>query len=538
MTQENLEFDYVISGGGSAGCVLAERLSQNGRFTVCLIEAGSRDWSPLIHIPAGVPVLLPGKHMNWAMETVPQKGLNGRKGYQPRGKTLGGSSSINAMLYLRGHRWDYDHWAELGNEGWAYDDILPYFRKSENNERGGDEFHGSGGLLNVADLRSPNPYNSLFLDAVANMQHPLTPDFNGAQQEGGSRFQVTQRNGQRCSTAVAFLKGAENRNNLKIITHAQTARVLLDGNRATGVEVIRKGNQKFTITARREVILSSGAFGSPQTLMLSGIGPADHLKHHGIDVVHDLKGVGQNLQDHIDYVKVYKRPSWKLLGYAMSTLLKLPKESLQYLFQRKGMLSSTFAETGAFLRTDPREEIPDIQLHFVPAVIDDHNRNILWGTGMSCHVCLLRPKSIGQLQLNSADIRDTPKIDPAFLTDEDDIRRLIRGYRMTNAIMQAPPLNAKISEEIFGRGLTGDAEIEQELRNRADSVYHPVGSCKMGIDEAAVVAPDLKVHGIDRLRVVDASVMPTLPGGNTNAPTIMVAEKAADMVLATSDRLA
>ena len=468
--------------------------------------------------------------MNWALETVSQKGLNGRKGFQPRGKTLGGSSAINAMLYTRGHKWDYDHWAALGNQGWSYDEILPYFKKSEHNEDGGDDYHGTGGPLNVAQPRSPNPFTALFLKAMENRQLPLTDDFNGAQQEGGSYFPVTQKNGMRHSAAVAYLNPVKGRKNLTIITNAHISRVLLSGKKATGVEYI-KGKVKHTLTAHKEVILSGGAFGSPQILMLSGIGPEAELKQHGIDVRHNLLGVGQNLQDHIDYISNYRRPSWTLYGYSMSMLLRLPWAGLRFMFKRTGILTTTYAEAGAFLKTDPSEEIPDIQLHFVPALVDDHNRKILWGTGISCHVCLLRPKSIGSLGLNSANPLDPPRIDPAFLTHADDMPRLIKGFKAMRSIMEAPPLNGRHEEDIFGQGMTDDAAIEQELRHRSDTVYHPVGTCKMGMDEMAVVDAQLKVKGIENLRVVDASVMPTLIGGNTNAPTIMIAEKAADMIL-------
>ncbi len=509
---------------------MANRLSAGGKYSVCLLEAGARDWSPLIHIPAGVPLILPTRHVNWALETVPQKGLNGRRGFQPRGKTLGGSSAINAMLYVRGHKWDYDHWAALGNQGWSYDDILPYFKKSENNEGGSDQYHGTGGPLNVTRPRSPNPFTAAFLQAMENRQLPLTEDFNGPQQEGGSLFPVTQKNGLRHSAAAAYLTPIKGRENLTIITTAHIARVLLSGNKASGVEYI-KGNKKHTIKARKEVILSGGAFGSPQILMLSGIGPDEELNQHGIEVRHHLPGVGQNLQDHIDYISNYRRPSWTLYGYSWSMLLRLPWAGLRFLFKRAGFLTTTYAEAGAFLKTDASAEIPDIQLHFVPALVDDHNRKILLGTGVSCHVCLLRPKSVGSLGLISANPLDPPRIDPAFLSHADDITRLIKGFKIMRSIMEAPPLNGLPEEDIFGQNMGDDRAIEQEIRSRADTVYHPVGTCKMGVDDMAVVDAQLKVRGISNLRVVDASIMPTLIGGNTNAPTIMIAEKAADMIL-------
>ncbi|VAV91199.1 Oxidoreductase, GMC family [hydrothermal vent metagenome] len=524
------EYDYVIIGGGSAGCVLARRLVEAGR-QVCLLEAGKRDKSPLIHIPLGMAAILPGKHVNWAFETEPQPGLNGRRGYQPRGKTLGGSSSINAMLYVRGHRSDYDDWAAEGNAGWGYDNILPYFKKAENNERGADDFHGTGGPLNVANQRSPIPFNENFIEDAKELQHSFNPDFNGERQEGIGPYQVTQINGQRCSAAVAYLKPVRNHPKLNIITQAHTSELVFDGARCVGVNYIHHG-QKKTVRARTEVILSAGAFGTPQILMLSGIGPAEKIKKHGIEVRHNLPGVGANFQDHIDYVAGYKARSLDLIGFSLPGFVKMTAEAIRYAFTRRGVFASSVAETGGFLKTDPALDRPDIQLHFVNGLVDDHNRTLHWGHGFSCHVCVLRPKSRGTVDLHSADPLAPPRIDPAFFKERSDMDVMIKGYKIMDKIMNGPRLKAQVTESLFSPHSHSDADIEQVIRMRADTVYHPVGTAKMGHDTMAVVTPDsLKVHGIDGLRVVDASIMPTLIGGNTNAPTIMIAEKASDMIL-------
>ncbi len=524
------QYDYIVIGGGSAGCVMARRLVDAG-YDVCLLEAGSRDKSPLIHIPLGVAAILPTKHVNWALETEPQPGLNGRRGYQPRGKTLGGSSSINAMLYVRGHRTDYDDWARLGNAGWGYDDVLPYFKKSENFEGGRNEYHGSGGPLNVACHRSRNPFNDNFIEDAKALQHRYNPDFNGEHQEGVGDFQVTQIGGQRCSAAVAYLKPVREHSRLNIITSAHTSRLLFDERRCVGVEYMVRGRKK-TVRARAEVILSAGAFGSPQILMLSGIGPAQKLQKHGIAVRHDLAGVGENLQDHIDYVAAYKARSLDLIGFSMAGMVKMTGEAIRYAFTRNGAFASCVAETGGFLKSDPALDRPDIQLHFVSGIVDDHNRTLHWGHGFSCHVCILRPKSRGTVELRNSDPMAPPRIDPAFFKEPEDMTTMIRGYKIMDKIMKGPRLSSHIIKDLHADGVESDADIEQVIRNRADSVYHPVGTARMGLDERAVVAPDsLKVHGLEGLRVVDASIMPTLIGGNTNAPTIMIAEKAADMIL-------
>jgi choline dehydrogenase-like flavoprotein len=532
MSETERAFDYVIAGGGSAGCVLASRLSENPNVKVCLLEAGGSGDNWMVRTPIGAALMLPTKAFNnWAFETVPQPGLNGRNGYQPRGKALGGSSAINAMVYIRGHRWDYDHWASLGNTGWAYNDVLAYFRKSEGNEVLDDAFHGISGPLNVANSRTGNPFQKYFLDAAAECQLPSTDDFNGAQQEGVGVYQVTQKDGSRWSAARAYLEPHKARPNLTIVTGAIATRILLDGKRATGI-VYRENGAPKRATAAREVIVCNGAFGSPQLLMLSGIGNAVDLGKHGIAVVHHLPGVGGNLQDHIDYTFSLRSSSLDLFGVSAGGMYRLAKEIRRYKREGRGMVTSNFAEAGGFLRTDPAMDKPDIQLHFVVGMVDDHSRKRHLGHGFSCHVCLLRPHSRGSVTLASSDPLAAPRIDPRFYEDERDLETMVKAYRLTRRIMDAPPLKRHITSKLYAVDDSTDEGIRQELRQRSDTVYHPVGTCRMGTDAQAVVDPSLRVHGIAGLRVVDASIMPTLIGGNTNAPTIMIAEKAADLIKA------
>jgi choline dehydrogenase-like flavoprotein len=525
------EFDYVVVGGGSAGCVVASRLSEDRNVTVCLLEAGGAGNNWVVKAPLGIAIMVPSKTNNWAFETVPQPGLNGRRGYQPRGKALGGSSAINAMVYIRGHRADYDGWAALGNAGWAYDDVLPYFKKSENNEVVRDAFHGSGGPLNVARIRTGNPFQEHFLEAGRQLQLPVTDDFNGENQLGLGIYQVTQKNGERWSAARAYIEPNTSRPNLKVITSAMARRILFDGHRAIGVEFSRDGKAE-SVRVRREVILSSGALQSPQMLMLSGIGNAAALKSAGIGVVHHSPGVGQNLQDHIDFAFSYRTNSLDVLGLSFAGLRRLWREIGRYRKDGVGMVTTNVAECGGFLKTDPNIEVPDIQLHFSMAIADNHGRTRHIGHGFGCHVCLLRPKSRGSVTLESADPAAAPRIDPKFYDHPDDLETMVKAFKLTRRIMDAEPLAKWRTSEMYSEHVRSDDDIRAILRNRSDTVYHPVGTARMGSDDAAVVDPELRVRGVDRLRVVDASIMPTLIGGNTNAPSIMIGEKAADMIRA------
>ena len=523
-------FDYVIVGGGSAGCVLAGRLSEDPGVTVCLLEAGPVDDSLLIRVPAGLAVLAKTRQANWGFETVPQPGLNGRRGYQPRGKVLGGSSSVNAMIYARGHRADYDDWAARGNPGWGWDEVLPRFIRAENNERGADAFHGTGGPLNVADLRSDARFRSIFVDAAAQCGHHRNPDFNGADQEGVGSFQVTHRNGERFNAARAYLGAARQRPNLTLITGAQATRILFEERRATGVEY-RDGAGLHTVSARREVLLSAGALQSPQLLMLSGIGPAAHLNALGLPVVFDQPGVGANLHDHIDVIQVFDSPgNHDLFGLSFPGAIRAIRGVFEWWRHRSGLLTTNFGEAGAFIRSSPDEPIPDLQLHFVIGKLVDHGRKTLFGPGFSCHVCLLRPRSRGTVRLVSRDPRDAPLIDPNFLADPDDLRRLVRGFRLVRDILHAPALAPYRGKELGSAHAQSDAQIEAFIRDHADTIYHPVGTCRMGPGADDVVDAQLRVRGVQGLRVVDASIMPRIVGGNTNAPTIMIAERAVDFI--------
>ena len=525
--------DYLIIGGGSAGCVLAARLTEDPKITVTLLEAGPVDTSALIHCPAGLALMSKAPTGNWRFDTVQQPGLNGRMGYQPRGKVLGGSSSINAMVYIRGQREDYDAWAAEGNAGWGFDEVLPYFKRAEHNERGADAFHSTGGPLNVMDLRSPNRFGPVFVQAGLQAGFRHNTDFNGADQEGVGMYQVTHKAGERWSAAKGYLTPNRGRSNLTVITNAHTTRILLKGKRAVGVEYVQDGVTQ-QLTADKEVLLCAGALQSPQILLLSGIGPKDHLLEMGIAVLHELPGVGLHLHDHPDVVQVLDAPGQKeLFGISLTGIARALKGIFEWRSQRTGMLTTNFAEAGGFIKSDPSVATPDLQFHFVIAKLADHGRKTLFGHGVSCHVCLLRPKSRGSVRLASKDPMAPPAIDPNFFGDPEDLERLLRGFKLMRNILQQPAL-AKFGtrEAATSANVTTDKEIEHFIRDHADTVYHPVGSCRMGQGSLDVVDAQLKVHGMRSLRVVDASIMPQVVSGNTNAPVIMIAEKAADMIRA------
>ncbi|HYD59040.1 MAG TPA: choline dehydrogenase [Noviherbaspirillum sp.] len=531
------KYDYVIVGAGSAGCVLANRLSADPSVTVCLLEAGPPDRSPFIRLPIGIIALMMSKTLNWRYFTEPQRQLDNRRLFWPRGKTLGGCSASNAMIYTRGHASDYDHWEALGNRSWGYERVLPLFMRSENHERGATPFHGTGGPLNVADLRSPNLLTQVFIDAAAEAGYRMNDDFSGENQEGIGQYQVTQKNGERWSVARAFLHPVMHRPNLTVMTGVRVTKVLLDGLTATGVACVQSG-KTVEIGAAREVILAGGAINSPQLLMLSGIGPEEELHRHGIAVRHALPGVGRNLQDHLDVLIVHKCVKPVSLGISWRNLAALLAAGINYLLFRKGPLTTNAAESGGFIKSDPACAVPDLQLHFTPAHLDEHGHTAAYaaatmlGHGYALHVCDLRPKSRGHIALKSADPCADALIEPNYLSHPDDMEKLLAGVKAARRILAGKAFDPYRGEEIYpGKDVRTDDEIRAFIRRKAGTIYHPVGTCKMGHDEMAVVDDTLKVRGVHGLRVVDASVMPTLIGGNTNAPAVMIAEKAADMIM-------
>ena len=522
------EFDVIVIGGGSAGSAVSGRLAERGK-SVCLLEAGPRNNTMLVKTPGLMPFLRAAS--NYRYETVPQKGLNGRTGYQPRGRGLGGSSAINAMIYIRGHRWDYDNWAALGCTGWSYDDVLPVFKRAENNVRGADEYHGDEGPLSVSDQRWPNAGSLAFVEAAAQLQLPRNADFNGERQEGFGIYQVTQKDGERWSAARAYVEPRRGSKNLdvRIGVTVQKIEIDPDTNRANGVTYTVGGKQR-TVRARGGVVLSAGAFNSPQVLMLSGIGPGAHLGEHGIPVLRDCDAVGADLQDHIDYVSSWQTESTDFIGSSLAGTARMAKAIIEHRRKRTGIMTTPYAEAGGFWTVMDGAPAPDIQWHFVPAMLEDHGRTKVKGHGFSLHACVLRPESRGTVRLGDRDARSAPVIDPNFLDDERDIAALRKGVRLSHRIVQSPALAVYDPKDRYPIDLDDDAQLDELIRNRADTVYHPVGTCRMGGDEGSVVDPKLKLRGIEGLWVADASVMPRLVSGNTNAPSIMIGERCADFV--------
>ena len=522
-------YDYIIVGAGSAGCVLAHRLSEDPACRVLLLEAGPRDWHPFIHMPAGLAKLVGQKGVNWDYDTAPEPHLDNRRLWWPRGKVLGGSSSINAMCYIRGVPQDYDDWADAGAEGWGWNSVLPYFRRAERNSRGADALHGADGPLHVSDLRYTNELSAAFIESGVQAGYARNPDFNGRTQEGFGLYQVTQKGGARCSSAVAYLDPARDRQNLDIVTGALVRRILLDKNRAVGVAYARGGHE-VVVRCEGEVLLCGGAINSPQLLMLSGIGPAEHLASHGITPRHVLPGVGRNLQDHLDICTL--QHSTQRVTYDRTSELKTAFD--YFLRGHRGPGSSNIAEAGAFVRSPlAPDERPDIQMHFVPAMLDDHGRHRLPGDGYTAHACFLRPRSRGRILLASADPRADARIEANYLSDPEgfDLKMMVECAKLARELFAQPAFDAYRGAPIHpARNDLTDAELVAFIRAKAETVYHPVGSCRMGFDDDAVVDPALCVRGLDGLRVIDASVMPTLIGGNTNAPTIMIAERASDLI--------
>jgi choline dehydrogenase len=524
-------YDFVIVGAGSAGCVLANRLTASGEHKVLLLEAGGRDTNPWIHIPLGYGKHFTNPKVNWLYTNEPDDAVAGRRIPNPRGKVLGGSSSINGLVYIRGQREDYDHWRQLGCTGWSFDDVLPYFRKSEDQQRGPSEYHGAGGPLAVSDRKTPHPLCEAFIAAAARLGYPKTDDFNGPQHEGFGYLQLTARNGRRCSAAVAFLRPAEKRPNLTVVTEAHATRILFDGTRAVGVEY-RTPGRLATARAAREVVLSGGTVNSPQLLQLSGVGPADLLRRHGIPVVADRPGVGENLQDHFNVRLVYRCKEPLTLNDALNNPLRGAMELAKYAVRRDGFLAMGASVAAGFFRTDPAVATPDTQVSMTLFSGDKVGEKLHPFSGFSSIVRLLRPESRGSIHIRSADPFAPPAIRPNFLHREKDAATLARACRMLREIMWTAPMDRYTeSEYLPGPSVSTDAEMVGFLRQKGATSFHPVGTCRMGADPDAVVDPRLRVRGVDGLRVVDASIMPAIVSGNTNAPAIMIGEKASDMIL-------
>ncbi len=524
-------FDYIIVGAGSAGCVLANRLTASGRHRVLLLEAGGRDRNVWIHIPLGYGKLFDNAKVNWLYASEPEPELNNRRVIQPRGKVLGGSSSINGLLYVRGQHEDYDHWRQLGNVGWGFADVLPYFRRAEDQERGADDLHGAGGPLAVSNVSEPHPLCEAFIEGAGQAGFPRNDDFNGATQEGAGYFQLTCRNGRRCSTAVGYLRPARRQPNLEVVTDALTTRLLFSARRCIGVEY-RQGDTLTTAHANAEVIVAGGAFNSPQLLQLSGIGPAELLRAHGIEVIADMPGVGADLQDHLQIRTQYRCSEPITMNDVINHWRHRYGAGLRYILTRKGLLTIGAGYAGAFLRTRPELETPDVQIHFLIFSADSAGAGLHKFPGFMTSVCQLRPESRGFVHIKSPDPSVPPAIQPQYLTSRLDRDTVVDGLKLMRRIMQQPAMSRYITEEREpGPGCVSDEDLLEFARATGTTVYHPTSTCRMGSDPRAVVDARLRVHGFEALRVVDGSIMPALVSGNTNAAVVMIAEKASDMIL-------
>ncbi len=530
MEQRTIEADFIVIGAGSAGCAVAARLSEDPATRVALIEAGGEDNNRWIHIPLGFGKTFADPSVNWCYETEPDPGAGDRRVFWPRGKVLGGSSSINGMVYIRGQAEDFDHWRQLGNNGWSSADVLPYFRRAEHQTRGADEFHGAGGPLCVSDVPDHHPICEAFIASALELGHPLNPDFNGARQEGVGYHQTTTRNGRRCSTAVGYLRPAMTRPNLHVITEALTEKILFDGHRAVGIS-FRRGGEMWTARAAREIILCGGAVNSPQLLMLSGIGPEAHLAGLGIPVVQNLAGVGQSLQDHYSAPLKLKCRLPITVNDVMQSNVKKLKVGLQYYLFRTGPLAMCTSPAALFARTRPELASPDVKLSIQPFSADRPQDGLHKWSGFSMIAYQLRPDSRGQITLKSANPADPPAVYPNYLTAETDQRTIVDGLKLCRRILESPHMKPFLESEFLpGPDVQSDQELLDFARRRGGTVFHPTSTCKMGVDAMAVVDPELRVRGIEGLRVADASVMPTVVSGNTNAATIMIGERAADLV--------
>ena len=525
-------FDYIVVGAGSAGCVLANRLSASGRDRVLLIEAGPEDRNVWIHVPLGYGKLFTNRRVNWLYESEPEPELDNRRIMQPRGKVMGGSSSINGLLYLRGQPQDFDHWRQLGNAGWSFEDVLPYFRKSEHQQRGADALHGVGGPLCVSDVSEPHPLCEAFIEAAQQAGFPRNDDFNGPTQEGAGYFQLTARNGRRCSTAVGYLRPARRRGNLKVAANALTTRILFEGRRAVGVEY-QQGGQSIQARAEGEVIVAGGAINSPQLLQLSGVGPAALLQSFGIPVVADMAGVGADLQDHLQVRLAYRCTEPITMNDVIHDWRQKLAAGLRYVLFRKGMLTIGAGYAGGFFRTDPALPSPDVQAHFIIFSSDKSGATLHRFPGFIASICQLRPESRGFVRIKSADARAAPAIQPRYFSAAADREVMLAGMKLLRNIMGQPAMRRYIAEERYpGEACVSDHDLLAYARATGTTIFHPTSTCRMGSDLTAVVDERLRVRGLERLRVVDGSIMPTVVSGNTNAAIVMIAEKGADMILA------